>query len=68
MRYIFDLPLYNEDGTFKENGGVTKPTNQDVDLTNYQVVTDLKEMNFSIKLPALGENWVTVDLNKMFNK
>lgn len=61
MRYIFDLPLYNEDGTFKENGGVTKPTNQDVDLTNYQVVTDLKEMNFSIKLPALGENWVTVD-------
>ncbi|SHI05368.1 C45 family autoproteolytic acyltransferase/hydolase [Ferrimonas marina] len=67
MRAIFDLPLYNADGSFMENGGVTKPTNQDVDLTNYQVVTDLTAMNMWIKLPALGQDWQAIDLKALFN-
>lgn len=69
MRNIFDLPLYNEDGSFKENGGVTKPTNQDVDLTNYQVVADLNELQMWVKLPALGSdtNWAHIDVKSLFN-
>ncbi|MBY5993156.1 C45 family autoproteolytic acyltransferase/hydolase [Ferrimonas balearica] len=67
MREIFDLPLYNADGSFKENGGVTKPTNQDVDLTNYSVVTDLTDLNMWIKLPALGQDWQAIDLKALFN-
>ncbi|CAM4347714.1 C45 family autoproteolytic acyltransferase/hydolase [Vibrio agarivorans] len=66
MRDIFDLPLFNEDGTFKEHGGATKPRNQDVDLTNYQVVTDLHDMNLWIKLPVLSQDWVSVDLKDLF--
>lgn len=66
MRDIFDLPLFNEDGTFKEHGGATKPKNQDVDLTNYQVVTDLHDMHMSIKLPVLSHEWVSVDLKNLF--
>ena len=70
MRDIFDLPLYDEDGNFKENGGVTKPTNQDVDLTNYQVVADLNELQMWVKLPALGEesDWAHIDVKSLFNK
>ncbi|USD43337.1 hypothetical protein J4N42_22400 [Vibrio sp. SCSIO 43135] len=69
MRDIFDLPLYDEDGNFKENGGVTKPTNQDVDLTNYQVVSDLNELQMWIKLPALGSEsgWAHIDVKSLFN-
>ena len=67
MRTIFDIPLYNEDGTLKEKGGVTKPKNQDVDLTNYQVITDLTAMNMWVKLPVLGDDWCQIDLNEMFN-
>ncbi|MEZ9340651.1 C45 family autoproteolytic acyltransferase/hydrolase [Vibrio splendidus] len=70
MRDIFDLSLYDEDGNFKENGGVTKPTNQDVDLTNYQVVADLNELQMWVKLPALGEesDWAHIDVKSLFNK
>lgn len=68
MRDIFDLTLYNEDGSFKENGGVTKPTNQDVDLTNYQIVADLNELQLWVKLPALGaeSDWAHVDVKSLF--
>ncbi len=68
LRDIFDLPLYNEDGSFKENGGVTKPTNQDVDLTNYQTVADLNELQLWVKLPALGEetDWAHIDVKSLF--
>jgi hypothetical protein len=68
MRDIFDLPLYDEEGNFKENGGVTKPTNQDVDLTNYQVVTDLNELQLWVKLPALGSDtdWAHIDVRALF--
>ncbi|WP_153916006.1 C45 family autoproteolytic acyltransferase/hydolase [Shewanella sp. TC10] len=70
MRDIFDLPLYNEDGSFKEHGGVTKPTNQDVDLTNYQVVSDLNKLQMSVKLPALGSDaqWINIDIKALFNQ
>ncbi|WP_418642765.1 C45 family autoproteolytic acyltransferase/hydrolase [Vibrio chaetopteri] len=69
MRDIFDLPLYDEEGNFKENGGVTKPTNQDVDLTNYQVVTDLNELQLWVKLPALGgdTDWAHIDVRALFS-
>jgi hypothetical protein len=69
MRDIFDLPLYEADGSFKENGGVTKPINQDVDLTNYQVVADLNELQMWVKLPALGSdtNWAHIDVRSLFN-
>ena len=65
MRGIFDLALYDADGNFKDNGGVTKPTNQDVDLTNYQVVADLNALQMWVKLPALDNNggWVHIDVN-----
>ncbi|MBY6095544.1 C45 family autoproteolytic acyltransferase/hydolase [Ferrimonas balearica] len=68
MRDLFDLPLYEADGRFKEKGGVTKPTNQDVDLTNYQVVADLNTLQMWVKLPALGQNndWVHVDVQALF--
>ncbi|MDR9827506.1 C45 family peptidase [Vibrio sp. FNV 38] len=68
MRQIFDLPLYNPDGSFKQNGGVTKPTNQDVDLTNYQVVADLNALQMWVKLPALGQNpgWAHIDVQSLF--
>lgn len=68
LRDIFDLPLYNQDGSFKENGGVTKPTNQDVDLTNYQTVADLNELQLWVKLPALGEesDWAHIDVKSLF--
>ncbi|MCL1065820.1 C45 family autoproteolytic acyltransferase/hydrolase [Shewanella olleyana] len=67
MRDIFDMRLYNEDGTLKEKGGVTKPKNQDVDLTNYQTITDLTELEMWIKLPVLGDDWCHIDLKEMFN-
>ncbi|WP_394203709.1 C45 family autoproteolytic acyltransferase/hydolase [Shewanella waksmanii] len=69
MRDIFDLPLYNSDGSFKAQGGVTKPTNQDVDLTNYQIVADLDTLQLWVKLPALGEHtdWAHIDVQSLFN-
>lgn len=70
MRDIFDLPLYEADGSFKENGGVTKPINQDVDLTNYQVVADLNDLQMWVKLPALGSesDWAHVDVKSLFKQ
>lgn len=68
MRDIFDIPLYNQDGSFKENGGVTKPTNQDVDLTNYQIVTNLDEQQLWVKLPALEGDWAHIDVKALFEQ
>ena len=59
-------PLFNEDGTFKENGGATKPTKQDADLTNYQVVSDLTNLELWVKLPALKTEWRHLDLKQLF--
>jgi hypothetical protein len=68
MREIFDLPLFNEDGTFKKNGGATKPTNQDADLTNYTVVSDLNTLETWVKLPPpeVKTDWRYINLKTLF--
>lgn len=58
---IFDSTLFNKDGTFCENGGVTKPTKQDADITDHQMVTDLEELKVWVKIPLQTE-WRQVDL------
>ena len=62
---IFDTPLFNEDGTFKENGGATKPKKFDADITVHQIVTDLSELKVWLKIPQKTE-WREVDLKKLF--
>jgi hypothetical protein len=62
---IFDLNLFNADGTFKKNGGVTKPTKQDADLTVYQVVTEPAKLQMWLKVPLLTK-WRSVDLKALF--
>jgi len=54
-------------GALKENGGATKPSKQDADLTNYQVVSDLSNLEVWLKLPALNTEWRHVDLKPLFN-
>jgi hypothetical protein len=66
MREIFDLRLFNEDGTFKKNGGATKPTTQDADLTCHQMVTDLSSMEIWLKVPQKTD-WRHVDLKMLFS-
>ena len=70
MREIFDIPLFNEDGTFKENGGATKPTKQDADLTNYTVVSDLNNLQIWVKLPppSVKTDWRHIDLKPLFGQ
>ena len=65
---IFDLPLFNEDGTFKDKGGATKPKVQDADLTNYQMVTipDSLDIWIKIPVPALQTDWRHIDLKTLF--
>lgn len=65
MMDIFDLNLFNPDGTFKESGGATKPTNQDVDLTVYQIATKPATREVWLKVP-LKTKWRHVDLKKLF--
>jgi hypothetical protein len=62
---IFDTPLFNEDGTFKENGGATKPKKFDADITVHQIVTDLSELKVWLKVPQKTD-WREVDLKKLF--
>ena len=62
---IFDLPLFNEDGTFREGGGATKPTKQDADLTDHQMVTTPDDLQIWIKIPLRTE-WRHVDLKALF--
>lgn len=62
---IFDLTLFNDDGTFRENGGVTKPTKQDADLTDHQIVTKPSELQVWMKIPLQTE-WRHIDLKALF--
>ena len=64
-----DLRLFDEDGTFAENGGCTKPANQDADLTNHQVVTDVKrrKMWMKVPVPAYFADWTEIDLNALWS-
>jgi hypothetical protein len=66
LREIFDLRLFNEDGTFKENGGATKPSLQDADLTNYTMVSDLSTLEVWLNIPPLKSGWRHVDLRPLF--
>lgn len=66
MREIFELTLFNEDGSFRENGGPTKPSKQDADLTNYTIAADLKNLQLWIRLPPTNGDWQHVDLKSLF--
>ena len=61
----YDETLFNEDDSFKENGGCTKPTKQDADLTNYQMVNDIAAMKTYLKCPTRTE-WREIDVGKLF--
>ena len=68
-RDLMDLRLFNEDGSFAEKGGSTKPTKQDADLTNYQMVTDVKSRKIYIKIPVpeYFADWTEVDLKELWH-
>ena len=57
--------LFNDDGTFKENGGATKPELFDADITVHQIVTDLSARIVWLKVPQ-KTGWREVDLNAVF--
>lgn len=68
VRDLMDLRLFNEDGTFAENGGCTKPLKQDADLTNHTVVTDVKARKMWIKVPVPEhfQDWTEIDLGALW--
>lgn len=63
-RDLMDLRIFNEDGSFAENGGATKPTLQDADSTNYQTVVDVQQRQLWMKVPAPDHfaDWTHFDL------
>ena len=63
-RELMDLPLFDADGKFLENGGCTKPTTIDADSTVYQTVCDVKRRQLWIKVPAPSAfaDWTHFDL------
>ncbi|MEQ9696132.1 C45 family peptidase [Shimia sp. SDUM112013] len=67
-RALMDLRLFNEDDTFAENGGCTKPTKQDADLTTHQMVTDVKAKKVWLKVPVPNyfADWTEVDLGSLW--
>ena len=66
MRQIFELTLFNEDGSFRENGGPTKPKKQDADLTNYTIAADLNNLQLWVRLPPSHGEWQHFDLKQLF--
>jgi hypothetical protein len=67
-RELMDLRLFNDDGSFAENGGSTKPTMQDADLTNYQMVSDLSRRQIWLKIPVPDyyADWTHFDLEELW--
>ena len=67
-RKLMDLRLFNEDGSFAENGGCTKPTKQDADLTTHQMVADVKNRTVWLKVPVPSHfaDWTEIDLKKLW--
>ena len=67
-RNLMDLRIFNPDGTFAEKGGATKPTKQDADLTNYQMVCDVNNRMVWLKIPASNYfvDWTPFDLNELW--
>ena len=49
--------IFNEDGTFAENGGCTKPAKQDAELTSHQVVTDVKRARCGSRFRFRSSSW-----------
>ena len=68
-RDLMDLRIFNEDGSFAENGGCTKPALQDADLTNQQMVTDVVNRKVWLKVPVPDyfQDWTEVDLKQLWN-
>ncbi|PWJ38531.1 C45 family autoproteolytic acyltransferase/hydolase [Sediminitomix flava] len=66
---LMDLRLFNEDNSFKQNGGSTKPALQDADITNYQTVFDINEQKVYLKIPVpeYFADWTMIDLKDLFN-
>ena len=67
-RALMDLRLFNEDGTFKKDGGCTKPTKQDADQTTHQMVTDVSRRKVWLKVPNPDylTDWEEVDLTELW--
>ena len=68
IRDLMDLRIFNEDGSFVENGGATKPTLQDADSTNYQTVFDVQRRQLWMKVPAPDHfaDWTHFDLSALW--
>jgi hypothetical protein len=64
-----DLRLFNEDGSFAENGGCTKPTKQDADLTCHQMVTDVASRRVWLKVPVpeYFQDWTEINLGELWS-
>ena len=68
-RKLMDLRLFNEDGSFAENGGATKPTKQDADLTTHQMVADVRQRKVWLKVPVpdFFADWTEIDLKPLWD-
>lgn len=64
-----DIKLYDADGKLAVNGGCTKPTNQDEDITVHQVVTDVKSREMWLKRPnpTVFADWTHFDLKELWS-
>jgi len=69
IRDLMDIPIFNEDGSFKKNGGCTKPTKQDADQTTHQMVTDVAQRKVWLKVPnpKYLTDWEEIDLKKLWS-
>lgn len=69
IRKLMDLRIFNEDGSFAENGGCTKPTKQDADITTHQMVTDVKQRKVWLKIPVPDyfADWTPIDLKELWD-
>jgi len=69
IRDLMDIPLFNEDGSFRKNGGCTKPTKQDADQTTHQMVTDITQRKVWLKVPnpKYLTDWVEIDLKELWS-
>ncbi|NLR91453.1 C45 family autoproteolytic acyltransferase/hydolase [Flammeovirga agarivorans] len=67
-RDLMDIRIFNEDGSFKENGGSTKPALQDADLTVYQTVFDIHNQKVWMKVPVpeYFADWTEINLNELW--
>ncbi|KXX71578.1 C45 family peptidase [Flammeovirga sp. SJP92] len=65
---LMDIRLFNEDDSFKENGGCTKPELQDADITVYQTVFDIHNQKVYLKIPVAKyfADWTEINLNELW--